>query len=40
MQVKEIYDVVADDFARVNALILEQLHSDVPMVEKIGHYII
>jgi octaprenyl-diphosphate synthase len=31
---------VAEDFDRVNTLIVEQLRSSVPMVENIGHYIV
>lgn len=31
---------VAGEFDRVNRLIVEQLQSDVPMVENIGHYIV
>lgn len=34
------YDAVTRDFEEVNALIMRQLHSRVPLVEKIGHYII
>lgn len=34
------YDAVTWDFDEVNALIMRQLHSRVPLVEKIGHYII
>lgn len=34
------YDAVTGDFDEVNALIMRQLHSRVPLVEKIGHYII
>ncbi|MCX2780230.1 octaprenyl diphosphate synthase [Microbulbifer thermotolerans] len=30
----------ADDFAAVNQRILDQLHSDVPLVENIGHYLV
>ncbi len=33
-------EVVATEFDAVNQLIIEQLHSNVPMVENIGHYII
>jgi octaprenyl-diphosphate synthase len=33
-------DIVATEFEAVNALILEQLHSQVPLVENIGHYIV
>lgn len=31
---------VAEDFSAVNALIIEQLHSRVALVENIGHYIV
>ena len=31
---------VADEFQQVNALIIEQLQSDVAMVENVGHYIV
>lgn len=34
------YSVVTDDFEAVNQLIMRQLHSRVPLVEKIGNYII
>ncbi|WP_193073725.1 polyprenyl synthetase family protein [Pseudomonas sp. FME51] len=34
------YNAVADDFEAVNQLIMHQLHSRVPLVEKIGSYII
>ena len=37
---QEIRAVVAAEFEQVNQLIIEQLHSDVPMVENIGHYIV
>ncbi|MFE8072828.1 octaprenyl diphosphate synthase [Marinobacteraceae bacterium S3BR75-40.1] len=41
MNLKEtIYNPASDDFARVNDLILDQLNSDVPLVERIGHYIV
>ena len=40
MLVKDIYQVVEQDFLQVNQLITEQLHSDVPLVEKIGQHII
>lgn len=32
--------VVADEFSAVNQLIIDQLHSNVPLVENIGHYIV
>ncbi len=34
------HQAVEDDFAAVNALIIEQLHSRVELVENIGHYIV
>lgn len=40
MLVKDIYTVVEKDFEQVNQLIIDQLKSDVPMVEKIGQHII
>ncbi len=40
MQTQEIYQVVEQDFQSVNQLILEQLNSRVPLVEKIAHYIV
>ena len=40
MKTQRIYDTVADDFSRVNDLIIKRLASDVPLVEKIAQYII
>ncbi|PXX89365.1 octaprenyl diphosphate synthase [Marinobacter vulgaris] len=40
MTAQPIYDTVADDFSRVNDLIIKRLSSDVPLVEKIAQYII
>lgn len=37
---QQIHTTVAEEFERVNQLIIEQLHSDVDMVENVGHYII
>ncbi len=34
------HQAVVDDIQTVNALILKQLHSEVPMVENVGHYIV
>lgn len=34
------HQVVAEDFAEVNNHIVQQLHSDVGLVENIGHYIV
>lgn len=34
------HQVVKDDFSAVNQLIIEQLHSDVGLVENIGHYLV
>lgn len=36
----DIHAPVSDDFTRVNELIFSQLASTVPLVEKIGHYIV
>ena len=33
-------DIVKDDFDAVNCLIIDQLHSEVGLVEQIGHYLI
>jgi octaprenyl-diphosphate synthase len=38
--VLSFHQAVAEDFAAVNALIIEQLHSRVALVENIGHYIV
>ena len=40
MTAQRIYDTVADDFSRVNDLIIQRLSSDVPLVEKLAQYII
>lgn len=37
---QEIRSAVAAEFEQVNRLIVEQLHSNVDMVENIGHYIV
>ncbi|MEM1110620.1 MAG: polyprenyl synthetase family protein [Pseudomonadota bacterium] len=37
---QELHATVAAEFEQVNALIIEQLHSNVDMVENIGHYIV
>ena len=34
------HQVVKDDFTAVNQLIIQQLHSDVGLVENIGHYLV
>jgi octaprenyl-diphosphate synthase len=34
------HQIVKDDFASVNELIIQQLHSDVGLVENIGHYLV
>jgi octaprenyl-diphosphate synthase len=34
------HHVVKDDFSAVNELIIKQLHSDVGLVENIGHYLV
>jgi octaprenyl-diphosphate synthase len=38
--VKHIHQVVAEDFTALNNKVVSQLHSDVPLIESIGHYII
>lgn len=38
--IETIRACVADDFERVNQLIIDQLQSDVELVENIGHYIV
>lgn len=38
--VSTIYDTVKDDFTAVNACIFQQLQSDVPLINKIGNYIL
>ena len=35
-----IHDLVADDFTALNTYIIDQLHSRVPLVEKIAEYIV
>jgi octaprenyl-diphosphate synthase len=37
---KEIRAVVTADFEAVNRFVVDQLHSNVPLVESIGHYIV
>lgn len=37
---QQIRSVVEDDFQAVNQFIVDQLHSNVPLVENIGHYIV
>ncbi|WP_281646597.1 octaprenyl diphosphate synthase [Parendozoicomonas sp. Alg238-R29] len=37
---RRIYSTVKEEFQTVNECIMNQLHSDVTLVEKIGHYII
>lgn len=40
MQPQSFYQVVQDDFEQVNTIIKQQLSSNVPLVEKIGDYIV
>ena len=40
MQAKDLYTSVKDDFTAVDVAIVEHLRSQVPLVEKIGQYII
>ena len=37
---QQIRATVAREFEQVNQLIVDQLHSNVPMVENVGHYIV
>jgi octaprenyl-diphosphate synthase len=37
---QQIRAIVDAEFDQVNQLIVDQLHSDVPMVENVGHYIV
>lgn len=38
--VSHIHQIVADDFSLLNQKVVSQLHSEVPLVESIGHYIV
>jgi len=38
--VAHIQQIVAQDFAALNRTVVDQLHSEVPLIESIGHYII
>ncbi|MDR2212241.1 MAG: polyprenyl synthetase family protein [Pseudomonadales bacterium] len=38
--VSHIHHIVADDFALLNQKVVSQLHSQVPLVESIGHYLV
>lgn len=40
MQLHQLHPQLTTDFEAVNSFILDNLHSDVPLVEKIGHYIV
>ena len=40
LSMQQIHAAVAAEFEQVNQLIIDQLHSDVDMVENIGHYIV
>lgn len=40
MDIKEIQQLSQQDMENVNSLIIEQLHSDVVLINQIGHYII
>ena len=40
LSMQQIRSSVATEFEQVNQLIVAQLHSDVPMVENVGHYIV
>lgn len=38
--VKHIHAIVAEDFSALNQKVVSELHSQVPLIESIGHYII
>ena len=38
--VKHIHQIVAEDFATLNQNVVDQLYSEVPLIENIGHYLI
>ncbi|USA44588.1 polyprenyl synthetase family protein [Spongiibacter taiwanensis] len=40
VKMQQIRQVVASEFDAVNDFIIDQLHSNVPLVENIGHYIV
>ncbi|MES9906653.1 MAG: octaprenyl diphosphate synthase [Sedimenticola sp.] len=40
MDIPAIRELIADDMEAVNALILNRLHSDVVLINQIGHYIV
>ncbi|MGR6034597.1 MAG: octaprenyl diphosphate synthase [Candidatus Nitrosoglobus sp.] len=40
MNIQSTYDLVADDMRAVNAMIQQQLHSDVILINQLGHYIV
>jgi octaprenyl-diphosphate synthase len=40
MALSSIKNLVSDEFIAVNHAIIEALHSKVPMIEKIGHYLV
>jgi len=37
--VSHIHQIVSEDFAALNRTVVAQLHSEVPLIESIGHYI-
>ncbi len=39
LTLKTIYQLIADDFTALNSLTTQQLRSQVPLIEEIGHYI-
>ncbi|ADE13297.1 Trans-hexaprenyltranstransferase [Nitrosococcus halophilus Nc 4] len=40
MDIQSTYDLIADDMQAVNGLIQKRLHSDVVLINQLGHYII
>jgi octaprenyl-diphosphate synthase len=40
LNIQSTYDLVADDMRAVNTVIQQQLHSDVALINQLGHYIV
>ena len=40
MSIDDVRGLIADDMKKVNALIQKKLHSEVPLIDQLGHYIV
>lgn len=40
MNIDDVRGLIADDMKKVNALIQKKLHSEVPLIDQLGHYIV